>query len=146
MFRKEPGTLPRDLSDNPPVLPPEELLPALTHRMDLVRWAAADALSRITTGELKTKARTAIIESLKKRDDLGCVAADYVLTGRIAEGFGTDLSKPAMEALASPDKIVCWAGLHYFLVVRRCFEDKGRRFLPPRSLSQTSFPGWPGNL
>ena len=121
--RSEITTLPRDVSDNPPMLPSEELLPALTHGTDLVRWAAADALSRTGTGQPQTNAR-AIREALKKRDDLGRAAADYVLTGHVSEGFGSDLSKPALEALASPDKIIRWAGLHYFLVVRRCFEDK----------------------
>jgi len=133
--REEVFTLPRNIQDNPPMLPAEELLPALTHQAELVQWAAADALSRAATGELRTKARTAIVETLKKRDDLGATAADYVLTGRIAEGFGTDLSKAAMEALSSPDKIPRWAGLHYFLVVSRCFADNG-----PTIASPTGFP------
>ena len=129
--RCEVYTLPHDLVDNPPTLPPEELVPGLTHRMELVRWAAADALSRIADDASRTKARAAIVETLSKRDDLGRAAADYVLTGRIAEGFGADLSKAAMEALASPDKIVRWAGLHYFLVVRGCFDDKGPTVVSP---------------
>jgi HEAT repeat protein len=133
--------LPHDPSDNPPTLPPEQLLPVLNHRTELVRWAAADALSRITAGEMKTKARAQIIEALRKRDDLGRAAADYVLSGRIADGFGADLSEAATDGLASHDRIVRWAGLHYFLVVRRSFADAGApvaspTFFDPQALSR----------
>ena len=125
------ATLPRDILDTPPALPLKELLSVLGHTSDLVRWAAADALSRTANGESKAEARAAVIEMLKKRDDQGRAAADYVLNGRIAEGFGTDLSESSRVALASPDRIVCWAGLHYFLVVRQCFEDKEQTVLSP---------------
>jgi len=128
---EEVQSLPDDVSDEPPVLSAEELLPAVSHSEELVRWAAADALTRVATGELKTRARVAIVETLEKKDASGQAAADYVLTGRIAQGFGEDLSEAAVDALGRSDKVVRWAGLHYFLVVRRCFEDEGRTVASP---------------
>lgn len=117
--------LPDDFSDKPPILSAKELMPLLSYNQELVRWAAVDALPRVATGALRVKARVAIVETLRKRDDSGRAAAEYVLTGRIAKGFGADLSKAALDALGGSDRVVRWAGLHYFLVVRRSFEDTG---------------------
>jgi len=116
--------LPDDISDRPPVLSEEALLLALRRQEELVRWAAADALARISASETNKRARVPIVEMLQQRDDSGRAAANYILTGRIAEGFGTDLSKDAIDALSDSDKVVRWAGLHYFLVLRRCFKEE----------------------
>lgn len=125
--------LPDDVSDRPPVLSEEALLLALRRQEELVHWAAADALTRIATSKMKEEARVPIVEMLQQRDDSGRAAANYILTGRIAEGFGADLSKDAVDALSDSDKVVRWAGLHYFLVVRRCFkeEEKEPTVVPP---------------
>lgn len=116
--------LPDNVSDKPPVLSEEELLPALRRQKELVCWAAADALTRIATSEMKERARVPIVEMLQQRDASGRAAADYILTDRIAEGFGADLSENAVDAISDSDKVVRWAGLHYFLVVRRCFKEE----------------------
>jgi len=115
-------SIPRNIADAPPSLAVDELLDGLSQGNDLVQWAAADALSRTPDGKSRTKTRGAIIDMLKNRADLGRAAANFIVTERIDVGFGNDLSKSASEALANPNKIVRWAGLHYFLVTLHCFE------------------------